>query len=87
MAIKLSDLRKLQSVPPSSYTRALSGDEQMVVLVKLRPGFARPTYLAARGEFSSALFSAEVPASMLPRLETDPAVESVSISQRMPVIR
>lgn len=87
MAIDLSKLRKLETPSASVQSRRPSDDEKMVVLVKLRQGFARPSYLVPRGEISAALFSTEVPASALQRIESDPAVESVSISKSLPGIR
>lgn len=87
MAIDLSKLRKLEAPSASLQARRPSDDEKMVVLVKLRPGFDRPSYLVPRGDISAALFSTEVPASTLQRIESDPAVESVSISKRLPIIR
>lgn len=87
MAIDLSKLRKLETPSPSVQSRRPPEEERMVVLVKLRQGSARPGYLVPRSEISAALFSTEVPASTLQRIETDPAVESVSISSRLPGIR
>jgi hypothetical protein len=87
MAIDLSKLRKLETPSASVQSRQPSDDEKMVVLVKLRQGFARPSYLVPRGEISAAMFSTEVPASALQRIESDPAVESVSISKLLPSIR
>lgn len=87
MAIDLSKLRKLETPSASVQSRRPSGEDKLVVLVKLRQGSARPSYLTPRSEFSAALFSTEVPASTLQRIETDPAVESVSISRSLPGIR
>ena len=86
MAINLASLRKLETLPASAQAKEREGGELVAVLVKLRKGMDRPAYITARGEFSATLFSAEIPASDLARLEADPAVESVSLSQRLPVI-
>lgn len=87
MAIDLSKLRKLEAPLVSVQSRRPSGDEKMVVLVKLRRGFARPSYLVPRGQISAALFSTEIPASALQRIESDPAVESIAIAKSLPGIR
>jgi hypothetical protein len=87
MAINLSKLRKVETPSVQTQSRVLSDDESMVVLVKLHKGFGPPSYLEPRGSFSPELFSAEIPASILQRIESDPAVESVSVSSRLPGIR
>ena len=79
------DLRSLKKLDFSAAPAPAAG-ERMVVLVKLREGAARPAYLAARGEFAGNLFSAEVSAEDMAKLEADPAVESVALSRKLPVI-
>lgn len=86
MAIDLKKLRKLESLPASEFVRSRQEDERLVVLVKLRAGSARPEYVAPRGRISDRIFSVEIRAGELRRLEADPAVESVSMSRVAPVV-
>lgn len=79
------DLRSLKKLDFSAAPAPVSG-EKVVVLVKLRAGAKRPDYITARADISSELFSAEMPADLLKRLEADPAVESVALSRRIPSI-
>ena len=87
MTINLASLQKLETLPASEAAVPRANDEPVVVLVKLRKGAFRPDYVRARGEISSQIFSAEMPASDLRRLEVDPAVESVSLARQLPILR
>jgi len=88
MTIDLKSLRKLESLPASAPTRLGEDDDaSLLVLVKLRTGASCPDYVARRGELSDCLFSAEVTASTLVRLEADDAVESVAVSKLLPGMR
>ena len=83
MPIKLSSLTKLETPAASDSAHVRRDDERLVVLVKLRGGAARPTYIKARGDISSEMFSAEIRSADLVRLENDPAVESISVSRKI----
>lgn len=87
MAINLASLRKLETVPASELVHARGDEEHVVVLVRLRKGATRPEYVALRAEISPEIFSAEMPAGDLRRLERDPAVESVALSRELPLIK
>lgn len=87
MTIDLKSLRKLESLPASAPTRLGEDDASLLVVVKLRTGASCPDYVARRGELSDCLFSAEVTASTLVRLEADDAVESVAVSKLLPGMR
>ncbi|CAL8980771.1 hypothetical protein GJ689_23825 [Rhodoplanes serenus] len=86
MPIDLKSLSKLESLPASATAKPHADDDPLVVMVKLRKGSNRPAYLSPRAEFGPSLFSAEIKAETLTRLEADPAVESVSLSRRLPGI-
>ena len=86
MPIDLSSLTKLETPASSEAAQVRSADERMVVLIKLRHGAPRPTYVKARGDISPAMFSAEIRGADLVRLEKDPAVESMSISRKLSTI-
>ena len=78
--------KKLESLPASALAKPRSSDERLVVLVKLRKGATRPSYIAPRAHMGPELFSAEIHAGELARIESDPAIESVSVSQQLPLI-
>jgi hypothetical protein len=84
MNIDLGSLKKLESLPASATSRLASDDACLLVLVKLRSGAACPDYVALRGGISECMFSAEVTAGTLVRLEADDAVESVAVSKVLP---
>jgi hypothetical protein len=87
MPIDLKSLKKLESLPASAQVQDRNEHERLVVLIKLRLGASRPSFVAARSDISAQIFSAEIAASDLQRLEADPAVESVSLSRALPTIR
>lgn len=86
MPVDLKTLKKMESSPASAQSVQRNDGDHLVVLVKLRKGWARPSYVSPRAEMGSEMFSAEVLASDLVRLEADPAVESMSLSRTLPVI-
>jgi hypothetical protein len=81
MPIDLTSLRKLEGAPASAAAAPLEGIVR--VLIKLREGFAHPAYLKPRAHYGPSIFSADIPAEQLPRLESDGAIETVSLSQRL----
>lgn len=86
MPIDYSSMKKLETVPPSVGAKPPEQDARVVVLIKLRPGAERPEYLVPRAEIAPGMFSAEVAAGDLERIESDPAVETMSLSRAMPLI-
>ena len=82
MTIDLKSLKKLESLP-ASCTDPDDG-ATLLVLVKLRAGAPCPDYVTLRAEVSACMFSAEINAGMLPKLEADAAVESVAVSRVLP---
>jgi hypothetical protein len=80
-------LKKLESLPPSALAKARNSDERLLVLVKLRKGASRPLYIVPRAQLGPEMFSSEILARDLERIESDPAVESVSVSQALPLIK
>lgn len=87
MAIDLATLRKLESLPASAQSVPRGGSERLSVIVRLRKGSERPSYVEPRAEISPEIFTAVIAASDLRVLEGDPAVEAVSISRELPNIR
>ncbi|MGV1760583.1 hypothetical protein ACQZ6F_27120 [Rhizobium sp. A22-96] len=83
----LKSLRKLETLPPSTQARPRNGEEMVLVLTKLRAGFTIPTYVTPRAKIGDQMFSAQVRTADLERLEADPAVESMSLSRSVPVIK
>lgn len=86
MPIDLKRLKKLESVPARTQAEPPAEGEKMVVLVKLRKGASRPDYVSPRAHISPDMFSAEIEATDLERLEADPGVESMSLSKKLPGI-
>ncbi|WOH52617.1 hypothetical protein [Bradyrhizobium sp. sBnM-33] len=86
MPIDFKSLKKLESLPAGSAARPPSSTDKVEVLVRLRKGAKRPSFVTPRTEISSQLFSAEIAFGDVERLQGDPNVESMSISQKMPYI-
>ena len=84
MPIDLHSLTKLENVPGSVQTQDPAA--RVVVLVRLHPGAERPAYIAPRAQIAPDLFSAEIPAGDLKRIENDPAVASMALSRTLPMI-
>jgi len=87
MAVDFKSLKKLESLPASALAQPRGDDDRLVVLVKLRKGATKPSYISPRAHMGPQIFSAEIRASELARIESDPTIESVSISQRLPLIK
>jgi hypothetical protein len=86
MASDFSRFRKLESLP-ASLQRLNGGErERVVVLVKIREGSAKPSYLDVRTAISKQIFSAEVGRAQMEKLERDPSVESFSVSRPVPLV-
>ncbi|RTM14480.1 MAG: hypothetical protein E6R08_07610 [Nevskiaceae bacterium] len=80
-------LKKLESLPPGKAAGLPRSDTDKVeVLVKLREGARRPAFVTPRTQITGQIFSAEIPFRDVARLQDDPSVESMSISQKMPYI-
>lgn len=87
MTTSFSALKKLEKLLPSLFTKSLTEEEHLVVLVKIHEGFGFPDYVTVRTKLAQHLFSAEVSGAELLRLEEDPAVQSFTISQRLPLVK
>ncbi|WFU42725.1 hypothetical protein QA640_09820 [Bradyrhizobium sp. CB82] len=87
MPIDFKSLHKLESVPGSLSSRTRSANEIVQVLVKLRKGAKRPSFIKPRAQITSRIFSADVTFGDMQRLEADPAVESMALARRMPGIK
>lgn len=87
MAFDFKSLQKLATPAPSTAFKGAAGDDRVLVLVKLREGAAKPAYITERSQISSQIFSAEITAKDLPRLEAEPDVESVALSEQLPLIK
>jgi hypothetical protein len=91
MPIDFSSLKKVEGLPafsqqPRHASNGLVRDGRVAVLVKLRQGEQRPSYLTPRAVFGPELFSAELDAEQLSRLDADPAIESIGPPKALPVI-
>jgi hypothetical protein len=86
MPVDLKSFKKLETPSPEAQAGTRGDGQRLLVLVKLRDGASQPTYIVPRAKISAQIFSVELPASDLQRLESDPAVESVSISRRLPLL-
>ena len=79
-------LRKMETTPYSTQTSAGSSSELVSVLVKVKKGHAPPLYVLSRAQICDDMFSAQVQASDIDRLENDDAVDSISLSRPLPLI-
>ena len=86
MPIDYKSFQKLESLPPSTQA-ATRHDDDLLVLVKIRANGVRPSYISPRAEIGPQIFSAQIKADLLQKLESDPNVETVSISQRIPLLK
>jgi hypothetical protein len=75
-----SSFKRIEGVPAvaAATTNTLG---RVAVLVKMRKGAVRPSYVIPRAEFGPDMFSAEINHDQLPRLNADPAVASISLSE------
>jgi hypothetical protein len=87
MPIDFKSLQKLETTSPSVSGKSLDSNARVVVLVKLRDGAKRPSFVTPRTQIAPRIFSAEISAGELQRLQTDPSVESMSLSQTLPLIK
>jgi hypothetical protein len=86
MSVDYESLKKLETVSPATAAAAPKDGGRLVVLVKLRDGAAEPSYLSPRARMGERMFSAEIAASDLARMESDPSIESVAVSRRLPLV-
>lgn len=86
MPIDFSSLRKMEAAPGATQARPPADDARVVVLVKLHSGAALPAFLTPRARIAPDMFSVEVAAGELARIEQDPAVASISLSRSLPMI-
>lgn len=86
MPVDFKSLKKLETLQPGAAARSFADDERLLVILQLRNGAATPDYVTQRSEIGSGMFTAEIKAGDLPKLQSDPAVESMSISRKMPMI-
>ena len=84
MPIDLKSLKKMETAEPSVQASPPDSAARLVVLVKLAKGAEKPDYLSPRAEIGPGIFSAEIEAGELERLESDPAIESVSLPRTLP---
>jgi len=87
MPIDFKSLKKLETPQPSVLGRPLNSGERVVVLVKLHAGATRPAFGTPRTQIAPQIFSAEINAGELQKLQADPSVESMSLSQTLPLIK
>ncbi len=80
MPIDLNKLRKIETPSPSQQA-AGDGGGDVLVLLKMAGGAAPPDFVRVRGPIADGLYSAEIAAADLPRLDAHPAVESFSIAK------
>jgi hypothetical protein len=86
MPFDFKSLKKLETLPPSAQSGELEDDRRLLVLLKVRESRSPPAYVTPRAQMGPQIFSAEIKASDLKTLESDPDVESVSISKKLPLI-
>jgi hypothetical protein len=87
MPIDFKSLQKLETPQPSVLGKPLDAGARVVVLVKLRDGAKRPAFVTPRTLIAPQIFSAEISAGELHQLQSDPGVESMSLSQALPLIK
>jgi len=87
MPIDFKSLKKLESLPPSLQSGRADDSQRLLVIIKLRKPGRRPDYVTPRAEMGPQMFSAEISAGQLTALESDPDVESVSISRQTPLMK
>jgi hypothetical protein len=87
MPIDYKSFRKLESMPPSTQEKTGDDGEDLLVLVKLRSDGRLPDYVSPRAEMGPRMFSAQIKAGLLKQLESDPNVETVSISRQTPLMK
>jgi hypothetical protein len=81
MNIKFSDLKKMELSGASHLPRVVEG--KLALIVQLNEGCELPEYVHARCKISSLIYTANVLASDIDRLDKDPAVLSYSVARPM----
>lgn len=84
MPIDLRSLKKLETLPGSAATEAAEG--RMTIIVRLHPGAERPDWIEPRALVGDDMFTAEVDATELERIEADPAIAAVALSRNLPMV-
>jgi hypothetical protein len=82
---KLSDLRKLESVPPSVLGEEAE-DPMVTAIVQVSVPDYVPPEIRVRARIDPVLFTAVFPRRALDGLESDPKVRSVSLSRPQKLI-
>lgn len=79
------DFAKLGKLEPAGARPSPELEGVVSAIVKVRePGY-RPLGVHVRSNISDNLFTGDLPAELLPTLEADPKVESISISRPVPL--
>ena len=86
MAVDLKSLKKLEALPPAAMAGAPGDDDRFMVLVKLREGAKQPAYILSRAKMGAKIFTGEILAKDLMRIDSDPDIVSVSLSRPLPLI-
>ena len=81
MAIDLSSLQKMETLPASLQQQDHHPHEMVAVVVHLHPGAQRPDYITVRTEISKLIFVGELLWSDLAQLDADLGVQSFSLSR------
>lgn len=87
MPFDFKSLQKLETPSPSVSAKGMDAGARLVVVVKTKEGAQMPSYVNVRSKISAQIFSGEMTAVDLPRLQADPSIESVALSQRLPLIK
>lgn len=82
---KLSDLKKLESAPPSVMREAIE-DEMISAIVQVTADDYVPPQVQIRARIDPTLFTASLRRTALSQLEADPKVRSVSVSRPQKLI-
>ncbi len=67
-------------------SRAAGSDERLTAIITVNVDGYIPVYVDLRSRISADMFTAEFNASLLGRLERDPAVKSVAVSEKLHII-
>jgi hypothetical protein len=85
MKIRFEDLKKLESSSlPASPT--WEEDESVEVIIKVRKPNYLPPNVTVRAQIDSHIFTGEIPARALTKLDQDPEVISVAVGKKLRVI-
>jgi hypothetical protein len=87
MPFDFKSLQKLETPSPSAIAKGMQARERVVVVIKTKEGAKMPSYVNVRSKISAQIFSGEMTAVDLPRLQADPSIESVALSQQLPLIK